>query len=118
MLTLLVGVAEALVYKVPNESTLQSGIFADEVPIFFQAADRVTHSVGIFTLDKGFVRVLTIAFHVVIVGIHGATDVAISCVDGLLILCGSTAVVSFNPVVGSLKVGSVAGFVTQTPEDD
>ena len=39
LLALLVGIAETLVYEVPNETTLQSGILTDEVPILLQATD-------------------------------------------------------------------------------
>ena len=117
-LTLLVLVAEALVYEVPDEATLQGRILADEVPVLLQATDRVTHSVGILALDEGFVGVLAVALHVVVVGIHGATDIAVAGVASLLILCGTAVVVSLDPVVGSLEVWTVTGLVTQAPEDD
>ena len=118
LLTLLVGVAEALIYEVPDETTLQSGVFADEVPILLQATNRVTHGVGILALDEGFVWILSIALHIVVIGIHGATDVAIAGVASLLILCGAATVISFNPIIGSLEVGAITGLITQAPEDD
>ena len=117
-LTLLVLIAEALVYEVPDEATLQGGILANEVPVLLQATDRVTHSVGILALDEGFVGVLAVTLHVVVVGIHGATDIAVAGIAGLLILCGTAVVVSLDPVIGSLEVRTVTGFVTQAPEDD
>ena len=118
LLTLLVLVAEALVHEVPDEATLQCRILTDEVPVLLQATDRVTHSVGILALDEGFVGVLAVTLHVVVVGIHGATDIAVAGVAGLLILCGTAVVVSLDPVVGSLEVRTVTGLVTQAPEDD
>ena len=117
-LTFLVLVAEALVHEVPDEATLQGGILADEVPVLLQATDRVTHSVGILALDEGFVGVLAVALHVVVVGIHGATDIAVAGIASLLILCRTAVVVSLDPVVGSLEVWTVTSLVTQAPEDD
>ena len=117
-LTLLVLVAEALVHEVPDEATLQGRILTDEVPVLLQATDRVTHSVGILALDEGFVGVLAVSLHVVVVGIHGATDIAVACIASLLILCGTAVVVSLDPVVGCLEVRAVTGLVTQAPEDD
>ena len=46
--------ANRLIDKVPNESALILRIFADEVPIFLETAFRVTHGMGIFTLNERF----------------------------------------------------------------
>ena len=43
----------ALVYKVPNETSLVLAVGACQVPILLKSAHRVAHSVGIFALYEG-----------------------------------------------------------------
>ena len=68
----------SLIHEVPNESTLISRIFTDHVPIFLQASHRITHRMGIFTLDQRLRRIVPEIFTARIVCvIHRAEDIRI-----------------------------------------
>ena len=69
--------SHCLVYKVPDKTALKRGIFTDEVPVFLEPSHRISHCVGIFTLNKGFVGrfLFCIFFHAVVAVIHRAEDV-------------------------------------------
>ena len=78
---------QSLVYKVPDVSALELGIFADKVPILFETTTRVAHRVVIFALDE---RLLV--FVVLGVGlrtprgvVHRAEDVGVATISASLL---------------------------------
>ena len=107
--------ANGLVDEVPNETALQVRIFADDVPVFFESALRVTHSVSIFTLDERFggIGTLTVFFHAFIAVIHRTEDVGVLFQAGLFVLAGTAGVFCLYPFVTCFEVGAVSGFITQ-----
>ena len=112
-------VAQALVYEVPDITTLIFGVFADEIPVLLEATHRVTHGVGILALDQRTgVVALGVFLTVVVVGIHRTVDIGLSILTGLLKLTGAGLVVRLHPVVGFLEVRTVASLISQRPHDD
>ena len=103
-----------LVNKVPDESTLKFGIFAYQVPIFFESTHRITHSMRIFTLYK---RLSSITLGIILTRtvpqIHRAENIGIIIMTGLFILHGACRIFRFYPTVASLKVRAGTGFVAQ-----
>ena len=111
---------DTLVHKVPDEAALVFGILPYQVPVFFEAAHRVAHGVGVFGLDQGLCLgvILAISAALVIGVVHRAIDVRLAVVAGAFILHGTAGVFGLYPVIGGLEVGTVAGLVAKGPEDD
>ena len=112
-------VAQALVYEVPDEAALILGILAYQVPVLLETTHRVAHGMSILTLDKwtGIVA-LGIFLTVAIVEVHGAEDVCLAVLSGLLVLYGTSGVNALDPVVDGLEVRAVTSLVTHAPDDD
>ena len=108
-----------LVNKVPDESTLKFGIFAYQVPIFFESTHRITHSMRIFTLYKRFSGItLGIILASAIPQIHRAENIGIIIMTGLFILHGARCIFRFYPTIASFEIRTGTGFVTQRPDND
>ena len=45
-------VAQALIHEVPDIAALILGVLSDDVPILLKTTHRVTHGMGILTLDQ------------------------------------------------------------------
>ena len=107
--------AAGLVNEIPDKSTLQIRIFTDQIPIFFETTLRVTHCMGIFTLNQWFgsIGTLTIFFHAVIIIVHRTEDIGMFYLACLFILAGTARVFCFNPFIALFEVGAVTGFITQ-----
>ena len=114
-LTVLTGPTNGLVYKIPNETTLIFGIFANHIPIFFETAFRITHGMRILTLNERSVHriILTIFQTIVISIIHRTEYIGLSCLSGLFVLHGTARVFRFHPVISRFKVRPITGFITQ-----
>ena len=112
-------VAHTLVHKVPDVAALILRILAHQVPVLLEATHRVTHSVGILTLDErtGIVT-LRVPLATAIVVIHRAEDVGLAVLSGLLELAGTRWVGGLHPVVRLLEVRTVTGLVAERPDDD
>ena len=104
-----------LIDKVPNETTLQVRILADEVPIFLESALRVTHSVRIFTLYQRLRQIvaLSVFFHMSVVGIHRTVNIGKFITMCLLVLYGTAGIFRLDPAIGSFEVRAEACFVTK-----
>ena len=112
-------VAQTLIHKIPDIATLIFRILTDDVPILLEATHRVTHRMGILTLNQRTgVIAFRIALTVIIVGIHRTENIRLTPVASLLILHRTGAVVSLHPIVGFLEVRTIASLVTQRPYDD
>ena len=118
--TVLTFRADCLVNEVPDETTLQRGVFADEIPIFLKSAEGVAHCVGIFTLDQGlgYIRFLSIFLHAVISVVHGAEYVGHAVGTRLFILHCTAWVLLLYPFVGISEVRSISRFIAEAPEND
>ena len=69
------GVVYGLVHPVPNAAADASiGIF-DNLPVFAQIADGVTHGVGIFADKHGLVQIAGVLVHPCLAGIHFRIEV-------------------------------------------
>ncbi|OAV64901.1 hypothetical protein Barb4_03772 [Bacteroidales bacterium Barb4] len=110
---------QGLIDKVPNETALEGGILADEIPIVLEAALRVAHCVGVFAEDKRFGGVASgVFFTAFVVQVHRAVDVGEVVLLSLLVLHGTRGVFRFNPLVAGFKVGTETGFVAQRPDNN
>ena len=112
--------ADGLVHEVPDEATLELIILAVEVPVLLEATLGVAHRVGILALDErlGHLRVGRIADDSLVAGVHRAVDVGLAVDRCALVLDRTGEILGLDPVVGSLEVGAVAGFIAQGPDDD
>ena len=110
---------KTLVDVVPNISSLVLRELTNEVPIFLETADGITHSMGIFALDE-WTRIvaLGITLATTIVVVHRAENIGLAVLSCLFVLHWTRLVVTLNPIVGIFEVLAVACFVTQTPNDD
>ena len=112
-------VTKTLVHEVPDISTLILWIFANQVPILLESTLRVTHRMGILTLDVRFGAItLTILLALLIVDVHRTVDVGLAVITTTLILHRTSLVVSLHPVVCLLEVDAIARLIAQTPHDD
>ena len=110
---------KTLVDVVPNISSLVLRVLTNEVPILLEAADGITHGMGIFALDERTrVVALGITLTTTIVVVHRAENIGLSVLSCLLVLHWTRLVVTLNPIVSIFEVLAVACFVTQTPNDD
>jgi len=79
-----------LVYEVPYKSTLIFRIFADDIPVFFESALRITHSMSVFALNQRF---LNIAFGIldarIVAVVHRTENVCKFAGPRLFILYGT-----------------------------
>ena len=119
-------VAQALVYKVPDVSTLINRILADKLPVLLESTHRVTHSVGIFTLyqrlhilsttNNGSLivgsLVLRILIAVLVAHVHWAEDICLTIQLSTLVLAWASVVISLYPVVSLLEIRTVSSLVT------
>ena len=107
-------VAQALVYEVPDITTLVLGVLADDVPVLLETTHGVTHGVGILALDErtGIIG-LGILLAVLITHVHGTEDVGLAIMTGLLELAGTGLIVSLHPVVSLLEVRTITGLVAE-----
>ena len=117
-------IAHTLIYKVPDVTTLVVRLLANQVPVLFKATHRVTHSVGIFTLNQWLLNLTASYFALrvflapVVIGIHRAVDICSALDTSTLILARTSLIVSLYPSVSLLKVCTIASLVTQTPHNN
>ena len=112
-------VTQALVNKVPDVTTLVLRILANQVPILLETTLRVTHGVGILTLDIWLGTIaLAIVLAFLITDVHRTVDISLAVVSATLILCRAGLIARLHPVVSLLEVDAVAALITQTPYDD
>ena len=79
--------AHSLVDKVPDETALVIGILSDEVPILLEITHRITHRMGIFTLDKRSGRIVRQIIDAPIGScVHRTHDVCVPVVHSPLVL--------------------------------
>ena len=118
--TVLSGPSARLVNKVPNKSTLVFRILAHQIPIFFEAAFRVTHGMRILALNQRFLLAIVFAISntALVIIIHRAEHIGLSVLPCLFILYRTAGVFSLYPVVCGFKVRSITGFITQRPENN
>ena len=110
---------KTLVDEVPNVATLIVGGAANQIPVFLEATTRVTHGVGVLTLNEwACIAFLAISLAMSIIGIHWAVNVCLAPTACLLILTWARGVVSLHKVIGILKVLAVASFVAERPDND
>ena len=112
-------VANTLVYEVPDITTLILRILADQIPILLESTHRVTHGVGILTLDVWLGTIaLAVAFALFVTYVHRTVDISLAVISATLILHRAGLVVSLDPIVSLFKVDAITTLVTQTPYDD
>ena len=118
--TVFIYFAEWLVHPVPNAATLCHRIVFKYIPVFFQSAATVAHRMKIFAKNKRTVDVFLrkICFDVVHTAVHTAVNIRIIVQFGTFVLHRTSVFYRFQPVVGTLEVDSVAGFISQRPEGD
>ena len=121
-IAILIQFAERLVHPIPDATALCHRFVFEYVPVFFQAANTVTHRMHIFTEDKRTVDfrflLVQIFFDYVYAAVHAAIDVGIVVLFGTFVLYGAVLLDRFQPVVGTFEVDAVAGFVAQRPDYD
>ena len=107
-------VAHALIYEVPDITTLILRILTHQVPVLLEATHGVTHGVGILTLDERTgVVALRVGLAALVAIVHRTEDVGLAVLTCLLKLAGTGLVGSLHPVVGLLEVRTVASLVAQ-----
>ena len=112
-------VAQTLVNKVPDVTTLVLRILADQVPILLETTLRVTHGVSILTLDIWLGTIaLAIALAFLVTDVHRTVDICLAVVSATFILCRAGLIARLHPVVSLLEVDAVSALITQTPYDD
>ena len=113
-------VAQTLIDEIPDIAALILRVLAHEIPVLLEAADGVTHSVGVLTLDQrtGIVA-QGIFLAVLIAHIHRAGDIREAAVEGRTLVVDRTrGIVGLHPTVCFLEVRSEASLIAQTPDDD
>ena len=107
--------AAGLVDEVPDETTLQVGILADDVPIFLETTLGVAHGVGILALYEGTpgVLVLPVLLEPAVADIHGAIDVGVVGLAGAFVLAGARGILGLHPLIAGHEVVAVAGLVAE-----
>ena len=112
---------QCLVDKVPDESALELGIAAHEVPILLESATRVAHGMVVLTLDEWFLVLGLVALGIILApllrGIHRAHDVGIGAFVCLLPVHRPAQVLRLDPLVGGGEVGTVDRLVAHRPDD-
>ena len=120
--TVSIFLAQPLVHKIPDESSLEFRIFAHEIPIFLESAAGVAHCVGIFALDErlGVFRSIAerVGFAFVLRQVHRTEDLGIWSLDCPFPVNRAALVLRLDPLESSRKVRSVSCFVTKRPVDD
>ena len=111
---------DRLVRKVPDETALELGHGAVQVPILPEAAFRIAHGVRVFALDErlGLRGILAVLLHIIGAGVHRAEDVGFAVVMGLFVLDRPARIKGADQVVRRFEVGAVARLVAERPHDD
>ncbi|EJX07062.1 hypothetical protein EVA_04828 [gut metagenome] len=115
-------VIDGLVNPVPDTTTDAGiGIF-DDVPVFAQVTDGVTHGVSIFADEHRLVQVARVLVHPSHTWIHLGVEVReASATIGTIATCSfimdRTAVEAFGCRIAVTEILTVAGFITQTPHN-
>ena len=69
-------IIDGLVDKIPDESSLVSGIFSYQIPIFLETAFGISHGMGVLDLNQRALRVVfTIFYHIRIPPVHRGIDI-------------------------------------------
>ena len=112
-------VTNTLVYEVPDITTLILRILADQIPILLESTHRVTHGVGILTLDVWLGTIaLAVAFALLVTYVHRTVDISLAVISATLILHRAGLVVSLDPIVSLFEVDAITTLITQAPYDD
>ena len=112
-----------LVHKIPDAAALERRIFADKVPVFLEASHGVAHRVRVFAHYERTVLVfIDVLLGIGVADVHRSEDVGVAIpvrsALSLLVLYRAGGVEGFGEVVGIIEVLSVAGLVSETPDDD
>ena len=129
--TFAVGPSYGLIHKVPDEATLELGIFTHQFPVLAETSLGITHSMCIFALDKGFVErfylmgspvftrlIGAIFLTLTITIVHRAEDIGFTCFFSAFILHRAGCILGLNPIVACFEVGTITCFITKAPNDD
>ena len=110
---------QRLVDKVPNEAALQLRIFANQVPILLETAARVAHRVRVFALNERTVglRVVGVALHCAIIGIHRAKNIGKLLKTSRFVLYWAARLAFLEPLVARFEILARPCFVAHRKED-
>ena len=112
-------VVDALVYPVPDASSDAVAAAFDDVPVFLEVSDGITHGVCIFAHEIGFRRRVRRRLYGTDGGVHHRLQVGI----GRSAACGAfivnrAGVERLAAVVGALEIAARTAFVAEAPEND
>ena len=73
-------VAQTLINKIPDKTTLILRILTDQIPILLESTHRITHGMGILLLKKRFVTIVLfqICSTTVVISIHRTENVSLA----------------------------------------
>ena len=106
-LVIFTGPARGLVYQVPNESSLEFGIFTNEIPIYLEVSQSIAHGMCVLTHNHWFlftvVFIITDTFGVN--RIHRTINIRSGTrIISLLKVYETAWIFRLYPLVASLKV--------------
>ena len=119
---LLVGLQESLIHPIPDESTLQVGIFIDGLPLIPEVTRGVTHRMGILRGSDGAVAAFPAdLFQPLRTGVLGHVHIGVPLPQGPLVVDGTVHAVLLPMLyikVGLIEVIAIARLVAERPEGD
>ena len=115
-----VNLTERLVYPIPYSSALRHRITLKNIPILLHTPTTITHSMQVFTQNKGTIntRCSQISFDFIHTAIHAAINIGIIVLFRPFILYGTIIFYRLQPIVCTLKVYTIARFISQRPDND
>ena len=111
--TILVYLTERLVHPIPDATTLSHRFIFKNIPIFLHATATIPHGMQIFAKNKRTVNILTgyVLFNDIHTAVHTAIDIRIVIFFRTFILYGTVLFYRLQPVIRTLKINSIAGFI-------
>ena len=118
---------DRVVAPFPDESSAQTGIFLDQLPVLLQIARAVSHGVAVLYEEERFFRIGVQIIRNIFEGrVHSAEKIDIGyviftvmcSVKGTLIGRQSGRINFFCPSEGFLKGAAVTAFITHGPDED
>ena len=118
--TILVYFTERLIYPVPDTTSLCHRLIFEDLPVFFHSAAAIAHCMQILAKNERTINIL--ACHIISdhihTAIHPAIDIGIIVFFRTFVLYRTVFLHRFQPVIRTFEIDSVAGFITERPDDN
>ena len=107
---------DALVYPIPNATTLKLRLFSNQLPIISHSTQTVSHGMHVFTHDEGLIVLfLYIILQPFYACVHGCINIHMISIPCPFVMYWPRRITFMNPFGCSDKVYTIASFISHRP---